>query len=202
VGKLSGGERRRLYLVTRLLRDPNFLVLDEPTNDLDLATLEALEDFLDGFGGCLLVISHDRYFLDRTVDRVFAPTGGGHWKLYPGSYTVYARMREEEEAEAAEARAAAREKEARRAAAQISAEPKAARNGPRKLSYKEQRELEQIEAEIPQLEQRIEALNGEIGSSGRDYEKLRALTEEQGQLTARLETAMARWEELLALAGS
>ena len=193
VEKLSGGERRRLYLVRTLMRDPNFLILDEPTNDLDIMTLQALEYFLDGFGGCLIVISHDRYFLDRTVNHVLALEGDGALRLYPGGYTTYHEMREERERQEKEAAAPKPAPRPAKAAPEISAKPA-------KLSYKEQRELEALEAEIAQLEERLPELNEAIAAAGGDYQKMHALAAEQGAATARLEAAMARWEELAARA--
>lgn len=204
VGKLSGGERRRLYLVRTLMRDPNFLILDEPANDLDIMTLEALEDFLDGFAGCVVVISHDRYFLDRVVDHVVAFEGEGKLKLYPGGYTVYAEMRAEarEEAKAlAAAKNAAPGRQPASSAPDGGKRESAAASAPKKLSYKEQRELEALEAEIPSLETRLEELGQAINGAAADYQKLKALSEEQAALTARLEAAMTRWEELAARAG-
>lgn len=99
VSKLSGGERRRLYLLTVLMSNPNFLILDEPTNDLDIITLNVLEDYLQSFKGCLLIVSHDRFFVDKVVDRVFAFEGNGKIKDFPGNYTIYKNHKEEEEEE-------------------------------------------------------------------------------------------------------
>ena len=189
IEKLSGGERRRLYLVRTLLRDPNFLILDEPANDLDIMTLQALEYFLDGFGGCLIVISHDRYFLDRTVDHVLAIEEEGRIRLYPGGYSTYAEMREERKEKEREAPPG----KALPNPAKEKAEP-GARSA--KLSYKEQRELEGLETEIPQLENRLEELNEALAGAANDYQKIKSLAAEHAAATARLARAMARWEEL------
>ena len=198
IGKLSGGERRRLYLVQTLMRDPNFLILDEPTNDLDISTLQALEDFLENFAGCLLVISHDRYFLDRTVDRIASFEEGGHIRLWPGDYTTYAQMREEEQKQVTRSSAAAKPQSGRKTEA-AAAKPK---EPPRKLSYKEQRELEALEKEIERLEKRQGELLQELAAASSDYTRLHALSTEQSQAVARLEEAMARWEELAARAAN
>lgn len=204
-GKLSGGERRRLHLVRTLMKNPNFLVLDEPTNDLDIPTLQALEDFLDGYGGCLLVVSHDRYFLDRTVEKLLAVEGDGVVRLYPGGYDVYERMRAEREAEQAAEKRAAEEKKSRKSDRQ--ADGNAAADGDangsakaaparKKLSYKEQRELAEIEENMPKWEARLEALDGELAAPSSDYMELQKLTAEQAELQQKVEHGTERWLEL------
>ena len=188
VYKLSGGERRRLYLCTVLMRNPNFLVLDEPTNDLDIQTLSVLEDYLDSFPGAVVAVSHDRYFLDRVVRRVFAVEGDGSVRGYPGGYTEYL--------------------EARRAAGQPArspkpAEPKAARpQGAKKLkfSYKEQREFETIDADIAALEAELAQVQAEQEEKATDYVALQSLQERQAELEAALEEKMERWVYLNDLA--
>lgn len=145
VGKLSGGERRRLYLLTVLMSNPNFLILDEPTNDLDIVTLNVLEDYLSGFRGCLLVVSHDRFFTDKVVDRIFAFEGDGRIKDFPGNYTIYKNKKEEEEEQL--------EKEKKRNA-QANTPPPASNektDKKRKLSFKERQEIQQLETDIDQL---------------------------------------------------
>ncbi len=196
VGKLSGGERRRLHLVRTLMQDPNFLILDEPTNDLDIPTLQALEDFLDGFRGCLLVVSHDRYFLDRTVDHLLAVEGGGTLRTYPGDYTLYEQMRAEREAEEAAREA---EKDAKSKAAVKAEEPAPANSSGgerKKLSYKEQREFAELEENFPKWEERLKSIETELGAASADYMTLQELTKEQSLLQERLDAGMERWLEL------
>jgi len=206
IEKLSGGERRRLHLVRTLMKNPNFLVLDEPTNDLDIPTLQALEDFLDGFPGCLLVVSHDRYFLDRTVQQLLSVEGDGMVRLYPGGYDIYERMRAEREAEEAAQTAAAAEKADRKAAraSDGSATEKAAvqtsaagiSEPKKKLSYKEQREFAEIEDHMPKWEARLADLEQQLANPSSDYMELQKLTAEQSALQQKLDLAMERWLEL------
>lgn len=189
IEKLSGGERRRLYLVRTLMRNPNFLVLDEPANDLDIPTLQALEDFLDGYSGCLLVISHDRYFLDRTIDQLLSIESGGRVRGWPGDYSLYERMRAEQEQEDKAASEVA-------SVASPTSRPKGDGSKPRKLSFNEQRELARLEAEIPDMEGRLRELEEEMAAAATEYVKLQALSAEQKQLAARVEQAVERWTEL------
>ncbi len=187
---LSGGERRRLYLVRTLMKDPNFLILDEPTNDLDISTLEALEDFLDGFGGCLLVISHDRYFLDRTVDQLISFEGQGRLRTYPGNYSTYSRIKAGEAAQSRQEETRARDARKKNE----SATPQAGRK--RKLSFKEQKELAALEKEIPNQEARLKDLERQMIGAATDYIKLNELTREHARLKQTLDKDFARWEEL------
>ncbi len=199
IEKLSGGERRRLYLVGVLMSDPNFLILDEPTNDLDVQTLQALEDFLDGFAGCLLVISHDRYFLDRTVDHVLAFEAGGQLRTWPGGYTWYSQLREayQEEQKTADEDVRARSEQGRSNAAESKSDrsPRA-----RKLTFNEKRELEQLEARIPDIEKRLKELDGEMAAAAVDYGLLTTLVAERDALNSELASAMDRWEHLAIIA--
>ena len=187
--KLSGGEKRRLYLLSVLAAAPNVLLLDEPTNDLDLQTLAALEDYLDSFPGAVVTVSHDRYFLDRVARRVFAVEGDGTVKGYPGGYTEYLEARRAEEAERAP-RPAAPEKKADRPA------------GPKKLkfSYNEQREYETIDADIAALEAQLAQVQADQAAQATDYVALQALQEKQAELEAALEQKMDRWVYLNDLA--
>lgn len=187
IGKLSGGEKRRLFLMAILAAAPNVLLLDEPTNDLDIQTLATLEEYLDSFPGAVVTVSHDRYFLDRVVRRVFAVEEDGHVKAYPGGYTEYL------EARAAEERPVVKES--------ISvAQPKP--NGAKKLkfSYMEQREYERIDGEIAALEEKIAAVKSEQEGNASDYMALQRLQEEQLALESALEEKMERWVYLSDLA--
>lgn len=188
VSKLSGGERRRLHLMTVLMKNPNFLILDEPTNDLDLLTLTRLEEFLENFGGCMIIVSHDRYFLDKLVDHLFI-FEHGEIRDFWGSYAAY---REESKAEIKE-----------RANPKVSPEQEVITNTqasvvstPKRLSYKEKYELEQIEKEMPVLEKKKaeledSLLNGELG-----HEAVEALSIELHQISERLDELTMRWIEL------
>ncbi|MGI8905957.1 MAG: ABC-F family ATP-binding cassette domain-containing protein [Candidatus Sumerlaeaceae bacterium] len=195
IAKLSGGEKRRLHLVQVLMKDPNFLILDEPTNDLDIATLQALEDFLDDFAGCLLVVSHDRYFLNRTIEHVLAIEPGGRIRDYPGDYSVYQQMHEQREATVSPTSKMP-------SAAPAVASVVVGATTSRKLSFKEQRELADLEKNIPAWEERQQQLEIEIAAAATDYMRLQELTHEQMDLGKRLEAAIVRWEELATRAGT
>ncbi len=186
IGSLSGGERRRLYLLHVLAQQPNVLFLDEPTNDLDIRTLSVLEQFLDHFKGCLIVVSHDRYFLDRNVDYLMSFEDGVLGTRYPTPYETYQQMR----AEAPEQPAIQSKP--------ISAKPVSAneRNRPRKLSWKEQREFEGLEARIEALETEKVTLETEINASGNNFERMGALAQQLEAVETELATAEERWLEL------
>ena len=193
IGKLSGGERRRLNLLRVLMEAPNVLVLDEPTNDLDITTLTILEDFLDSFEGIVIVVSHDRYFLDRIVRRIFSFEKDGTLKQYEGGYTDYAMKREMEQFSLEEKKAET---------VKTSKEDwKKSREHKLKLSFKEQREYNTIEDEIATLEAKIETLENEIAKNARDFVKLNELTKEKEETETLLEEKMDRWmylEEIVA----
>ena len=202
IGKLSGGERR-LYLLRILMDAPNVLILDEPTNDLDIRTLTILEDYLDSFQGIVITVSHDRYFLDRVVRRIFAFEGDGKICQYEGGFTDYQASRQErEEAEETAGARAGREK-GREAAGDGEADGSQEKNSRKnwkegqvkklKFTYMEQKEWETIEDEIAKLEQRIEELGPEIDRAARDYAKLSALMKEKEETEALLEQKMERW---------
>ncbi len=193
IGSLSGGERRRLYLLRTLIHRPNVLLLDEPTNDLDIQTLTVLEEFLDHFQGCLIVASHDRYFLDRTVDLLYSFEPGGIVRgPYPGPYETYRQLREAEAAAAdAVAQPASAKHELRRPVARSAAT--------RRLSWKEQRELESLEARVAELEMQRAALLAEMNAAGSDYVRLARLTEALRAAEAEIDVASERWLALAEL---
>ncbi len=186
IGSLSGGERRRLYLLRTLIHQPNVLFLDEPTNDLDIQTLTVLEEFLDYFTGCLIVVSHDRYFLDRTVDFLVALDNGQLGPRYPTPYTTYDRLR--------------REALPVVAAPKVIAEPGAgAQKTPapvRKISWKTQRELETVETRVAELEAQKANLLAAMNAAGADYVLLQRLGDQLAALDVDLESALERWLEL------
>ncbi|UFJ60065.1 ABC-F family ATP-binding cassette domain-containing protein [Brevibacillus sedimenti] len=199
ISRLSGGEKRRLYLLRTLMGEPNVLFLDEPTNDLDIQTLSILEDYLEHFPGTVITVSHDRYFLDRTVDHLFAFEGDGKIRHFMGNYSEYLdTRRREQEAEALSKR---RADKAQSAAADSRDGSGAGRgtNRPRRLSYKEQKEWEQIESRIAALEERSAVLKQAIAEAGSDYAKVEKLFAEEQQVSAELEAAIDRWAELSAL---
>ena len=190
IGKLSGGERRRLYLLSVLMEAPNILLLDEPTNDLDVTTLAILEEYLETFPGAVLAVSHDRYFLDKMAEHIFAVGEDGVIQRYVGNFTDYlekhqAEVRQQEKA---------RKKEKEPAGA------KPVRQKKLKFTFKEQREFDTIEEDIAALEDRLGQLEGEMSASGSDYVKLQELTDEQGRVSALLEEKMDRWVYLTDLA--
>jgi ATP-binding cassette subfamily F protein uup len=189
IAKLSGGERRRLYLLRVLMGAPNVLLLDEPTNDLDIQTLMVLEDYLDNFPGNLIVVSHDRYFLDRTVEHVIRFEGGGRLREYPGNYSAFLEARREEESEAAPARSA---DAARPAGRQADAPP----NAKRKLSFKERKELEETEARIQAAELRGAEIEEELSANASDARVVHRLYEEREKLTEQSARDLERWAEL------
>ena len=189
---LSGGEQRRLYLLTVLMRNPNFLILDEPTNDLDILTLNVLEEYLMAFKGCLLIVSHDRYFLDKTVDHLFIFREGGVVKDFVGQYSEYREYVKEQEAEEArQAKIAAEKVQKNKPQPATSATPSR-----RKLSYKEQRELEQLEVELPQLESEKTALEERLSSGTLSHEELSAAAARIGEIINQIEEKEMRWLEL------
>lgn len=190
---LSGGERRRLDLLLVLMTNPNFLILDEPTNDLDILTLNVLEDFLLGWEGCLVIVSHDRYFMDKLVEHLFVLDGRGGFRDFPGSYSDYREAAAEEEAaarkEAAEARALAQRLHTKPG----TDSPEKAKT---KLSYKEKREFEQLESDIEALENRKAEIEQEMGAGGLSHEAMHALSEDFGKVLTELEQKSDRWLEL------
>ncbi|GFI30809.1 energy-dependent translational throttle protein EttA [Lachnospiraceae bacterium] len=204
IGKLSGGERRRLYLLRILMSAPNVLILDEPTNDLDIRTLTILEDYLDSFEGIVITVSHDRYFLERLTTRIFAFEREGRLQQYEGGYLDYLRAREERDPELS-----IQDKKSRgnkKSEEQKKKEQKARRdrNGARvqklKFSYKEQREYDTIEDEIAALEEKLEGLDQKIMENATNSAKLSELTEEKNCAEAELEEKMDRWVYLNDLA--
>ena len=188
---LSGGEQRRLYLLTVLMRNPNFLILDEPTNDLDILTLNVLEEYLMAFKGCLLIVSHDRYFLDKTVDHLFIFREGGVVKDFVGQYSEYREYVKEQEAEEARQAKIAAEK-----AQKSKPQPTSTTPARRKLSYKEQRELEELEKLLPQLESEKTELEEKLSSGALSHEELSATAARIGEIINQIEEKEMRWLEL------
>lgn len=184
VDKLSGGERRRLYLLTVLMKNPNFLILDEPTNDLDLETLNILQDFLEHFSGCVLIVTHDRYFMDTLADHLFVMEGNGHIRDFNGNYTDYRNEL------AAQQKAAEPVKEK---LVEVQPEPKKERNKP---SFKEVHEFQQLDAEIPRLEAEIAALSTQLNSGITDHAELSRISGRISELSDTLEAKSLRWLEL------
>ncbi len=203
VSTLSGGEKRRLHLLRILMTNPNFLILDEPTNDLDLITLRRLEEFLADFDGCLLVVTHDRFFMDRLVDHLFVFEGEGQIKDFPGSYSQYRESLDDAKSEAYAASDAAPGKLSQQDDTEHQPEAATDKGGakaqqrPRKLSFKEQRELEQLSAEVEALEARISSLQQLIAGGSSNYEDLGAWSEELRKKEAELESKSDRWLELM-----
>jgi len=191
VSKLSGGEKRRLQLLRVLIKNPNFLILDEPTNDLDIITLNILEDFLLNFGGCLLIVSHDRYFMDQLVEHIFVFEGEGKIKNFPGNYTDYREyLAEQEQAEKQTAKAAPMPAAATIASTTAEAPAK------RKASFKEKQEFDSLEQAIKGLEEKKATLLTEISQENVDHVKVMENTAALKKIEAELEVKTERWLEL------
>jgi ATP-binding cassette subfamily F protein uup len=195
IGKLSGGERRRLYLLRVLMSAPNVLLLDEPTNDLDIQTMVTLEDYLDGFNGCLVVVSHDRYFLDRTVEHIFRFEGDGRLRQYPGNYSAFLEARQKEEKEAVTAKPETNLRPTKQERAKSS-------TAKRKLTFKEQKELKELETRIEEVEGRKREIETELAANSSDAYLVHQLYEERERLTVQLASDLDRWSELAELAES
>ena len=185
VDKLSGGEKRRLYLCTILMRNPNFLILDEPTNDLDIMTLNVLEDYLRNFQGCAIVVSHDRFFMDKIVDHLFVFEGDGLIKDFPGNYSDY---RDWVDAKEKEQRVPEKKEKA--------VKPKAVKEGIRKLSFNEKRELEQLETDIALLEEEKRVIETAMNSGDCPAEELVIKSQRHGEIRDLLDDKELRWLEL------
>jgi ATP-binding cassette subfamily F protein uup len=185
VEKLSGGEKRRLYLCTILMRNPNFLILDEPTNDLDIMTLNVLEDYLRSFQGCAIVVSHDRFFMDKIVDHLFVFDGDGKVKDFPGNYSDYREWVDEKEKE--QRIPEKREKVAK---------PKPVKEGTRKLTFNEKRELDQLEKDIAALEEEKRAIETILNSGDSTSEELVIKSHRHGEIRVLLDEKELRWLEI------
>lgn len=185
VEKLSGGERRRLYLCTVLIQNPNFLILDEPTNDLDIMTLNVLEDYLRNFNGCVIIVSHDRYFMDKVVDHLFVFSTDKHIKDFPGNYSIYRDWKEGQEK--AKRNLEKKEKPVVK---------KQEKSGPRKMTYKEKREFEQLEKDITELEEEKSTLEELMNSGELGAEELVEKSKRYAELKDLLDEKEFRWLEL------
>ena len=184
ISKLCGGEKRRLHLLTVLFRNPNFLILDEPTNDLDLPTLSVLENFLAEFQGCLLIVSHDRYFMDRLVDHLFVFEGDGVVTDYPGNYTQFRiTQKQKEEAESQERKSEL-------------VKPAEVKQVKRKVSFKEQREFDMLEKELSDLNAERTTITEQLSSGNLDFETISQLSERILRINNLLEEKEMRWLEL------
>ena len=190
VYKLSGGERRKLYLCTVLMRNPNFLVLDEPTNDLDIVTLQILEEYLQDFPGCVIVVSHDRYFMDKVVDHLLVFKGQGEVKDFPGNYTQY------REWEKMESGSSSRPSTPSNTSSPSSPNKSYRHDDRRRLSYKEKRELEQLEREIAALEEEQRLLEEQLCSGTLSVEELTEKSKRLPILKDELDEKSMRWLEL------
>lgn len=189
IHKLSGGEKRRLYLATVLMRNPNFLILDEPTNDLDIVTLSVLEDYLSKFKGCVIVVSHDRFFLDRIVDHLFVFKGNGVVKDFPGDYSTYRHCLDMESKMA--------KTEAKAESAKASEQRKPKRDNSNKLSYKEKRELEELEKRLPELETEKNELEGKMSSGEMSTDELLKASQRVSELIDEIDMVEMRLLELM-----
>lgn len=191
IHKLSGGEQRRLYLCTVLMKNPNFLILDEPTNDLDILTLNVLENYLSEFKGCVLVVSHDRFFMDKVVNHLFTFEGNGIVKDFPGNYTQYREYKQQEEAERQTVESSSSTRKAE------SEKPRTdAAERPRKLTFKEKQELERLEAELPKLEKEKAELESRMSSGTMATDELLTAGDRIAALIEEIDSKGMRWLEL------
>src|SRR5207237_177279 len=186
ISKLSGGEKKRLQLLSILFRNPNFLILDEPTNDLDLPTLSVLENFLSDFQGCLLIVSHDRYFMDRLVDHLFVFEDNGEIRDFPGNYTQYRLWQKEQE------------KKSPVTDYQLPVKDEAGNQQPatgnkKKASFKEKREFELLEKEIAELEAEKQQIENQLSDPDAPYERLNLLSKRIGDISVLLSDKEMRW---------
>ena len=188
VGKLSGGERQRLHLCTVLMRSPNFLILDEPTNDLDIPTLNVLEEYLKNFRGCLIVISHDRYFMDRVVDHIFVFHGQGNVQDFPGNYTQYRLEAKSKNSE--------RNEKASNSQSPIANNPKVKTEQKRRLSFKEKKELEELETLLPALEAEKASLEALLSGGATLPDEIAQASKRYQEVQEKLDIAEMRWLEL------
>jgi ATP-binding cassette subfamily F protein uup len=186
VRKLSGGERRRLYLCTVLMRNPNFLVLDEPTNDLDIITLQVLEEYLQAFHGCVIIVSHDRYFMDKVVDHLLVFKGQGEIKDFPGNYTQYREW----------ASLAENKTSSTSSTNTTSTKPSYRHDDRRRLSYKEKRELEQLEKDIEALEAEKKQIEEALCGGTTSVDEITKLSKRLPVLNDELDEKSMRWLEL------
>jgi ATP-binding cassette subfamily F protein uup len=197
---LSGGEKKRLQLLTILFKNPNFLILDEPTNDLDLPTLAVLEQFLIDFAGCVLLVSHDRYFMDKLVDHLFIFEGDGVIRDYPGNYTQYRILEKSNQSLASLSSdiTSAKEFDAKKGSSEIAAPATTAINkkGVDKMTFKEKHELDTLNKTMPELESKKEALTNQLNAPNLDYNEIIKLSEQLGEINNELEAAELRWLEL------
>ncbi len=204
LSKLSGGEKRRLHLLSILFLNPNFLILDEPTNDLDLQTLRTLEEFLLDFPGCILIVSHDRYFMDRMVDHLFAFEGDGIIKDFPGNYTLYREWKQKEEVNVSRfsltenkpAETKIAQPETRNEKRETSNQKQGINNGKQKLSFKEKHQFDQLEKEIPKLQNEKTVLEEKMNSGNMAYDELQKAAERISTIVQLLDEKEMRWLEL------
>jgi len=189
IEKLSGGEKRRLYLCTILMTNPNFLILDEPTNDLDIMTLAVLEEYLRVFQGCVIIVSHDRYFMDKIVDHLFVFDGEGNIRDFPGSYTIWRNKQLEDE-----------EKRKKEIKPEVKVTSKPVKEKERKLTFNEKKELDQLEKDIESLESEKTQINDDLNSGALDSRQLQEKSTRYVAITGLLEEKEMRWLELSELA--
>ena len=187
IGKLSGGERRRLYLLRVLMSCPNILFLDEPTNDLDIATLNLLEEYLEGFNGAVIAVSHDRWFLDKVVNRIFALEGDGYAKQYEGGYSDYLEKKGDSAAAKSSTDSASKSKEWDKGKRKL------------KMTYNEEREWASIDDDIAKLEAEIADIDKQMQQNSSSYDKLQQLGEQKAELEKQLDEKTERWVYLTEL---